>query len=73
MKYLLILIFSGFILHSCAPKAKEENKQPVAVVNFDQLEPRLQKQNDTIYIVNFWATWCKPCVHELPDFEKLAL
>lgn len=21
-------------------------------------------------IVNFWATWCKPCVHELPYFEK---
>ena len=26
---------------------------------------------DTIYIVNFWATWCAPCVAELPEFNEL--
>jgi len=26
---------------------------------------------DTIYIINFWATWCAPCVHELPEFNTL--
>jgi len=29
------------------------------------------KNNDTTYIVNFWATWCVPCVKELPYFEVL--
>ena len=23
-------------------------------------------------VINFWATWCKPCVEELPYFEQLA-
>lgn len=31
----------------------------------------LQQKNDTTYIINFWATWCKPCVKELPAFEKI--
>lgn len=26
---------------------------------------------DTVYIINFWATWCGPCVAELPEFNKL--
>ena len=26
---------------------------------------------DTVYIINFWATWCAPCVAELPEFNKL--
>jgi thiol-disulfide isomerase/thioredoxin len=26
---------------------------------------------DTVYIINFWATWCIPCVQELPEFNKL--
>jgi thiol-disulfide isomerase/thioredoxin len=30
------------------------------------------KSSDTVYVVNFWATWCKPCVEELPGFDSLA-
>lgn len=38
---------------------------------FDQIEPIFHLDNDTTYIINFWATWCKPCVEELPYFEEL--
>jgi thiol-disulfide isomerase/thioredoxin len=32
---------------------------------------RTNINNDTTYVINFWATWCKPCVEELPIFEKM--
>lgn len=38
---------------------------------YDRFRHYLEAKNDTTYIVNFWATWCKPCVEELPVFEKL--
>ena len=38
---------------------------------FEEIEPLFRQQNDTTYIVNFWATWCKPCIEELPYLEQL--
>ncbi|MEM9990444.1 MAG: TlpA disulfide reductase family protein [Bacteroidota bacterium] len=39
--------------------------------SFEAIAPILERANDTTYIINFWATWCKPCVEELPYFEQL--
>ncbi len=39
--------------------------------NFDDLKYIFEQQTDTTYVINFWATWCKPCVEELPFFEVL--
>lgn len=47
------------------------NAQRVAVYKIDDLLKRIHNNSDTIYVVNFWATWCKPCVAELPGFEKI--
>jgi thiol-disulfide isomerase/thioredoxin len=43
----------------------------VVTVDYSGLEPMLNKKDDKIYVVNFWATWCLPCVKELPYFEKI--
>lgn len=45
--------------------------QNVKLLNIDQLNERIEKGKDSIYVVNFWATWCAPCIKELPHFEKL--
>ena len=45
--------------------------QNVAVIKFPALQKRLAQPTDTTYVVNFWATWCAPCVKELPGFEQL--
>ena len=45
--------------------------QRVAVLKFPELQKRLTHPSDTTYVVNFWATWCGPCVQELPSFEQV--
>jgi thiol-disulfide isomerase/thioredoxin len=57
-----LLLFSFIAFVSLAQKP--------AVYKINDLLKRIHNKSDTIYIVNFWATWCKPCIQELPDFES---
>lgn len=41
------------------------------IVNFEEFESYLKKDDNTVYVINFWATWCAPCVKELPYFEEI--
>lgn len=45
--------------------------QQVNLITLNDLDKRLANGKDTTYVINFWATWCKPCVEELPLFEQL--
>ncbi|MEZ5072571.1 MAG: TlpA family protein disulfide reductase [Bacteroidales bacterium] len=61
-------IVIAWMLFALIPGARSEG--PVTV-NREQLEALLTPRSDTTYVVNFWATWCSPCVKELPHFEDL--
>ena len=46
--------------------------QEVEVIDFATLQQRMEQQTmDELVVYNFWATWCKPCVEEMPYFEQL--
>lgn len=63
MKLISTLLFLIIISSCCAAQ--------VAVLKITDLEKRIKNNSDTIYIVNFWATWCVPCIKELPDFDSI--
>jgi thiol-disulfide isomerase/thioredoxin len=43
----------------------------VKVIKFDTLAHLMSRDSDKIEVINFWATWCKPCIQELPYFQNL--
>ncbi len=57
----LVVLITGF--STTAQKAE--------TVKLDQLQEIIQAKTDQIKVINFWATWCAPCIKELPLFEKL--
>jgi thiol-disulfide isomerase/thioredoxin len=46
--------------------------QNAKTIKLADLQSIINKKSDNIQVINFWATWCGPCIKELPLFEKLA-
>jgi len=64
MKIFLFLIGSVIII----PLAHAQQAQ---LVRLGELQKIINTPSDEVKVINFWATWCAPCIKELPLFEKL--
>lgn len=75
MMYLMLSLFlkvgSGSPVNPAAIPPSVGDSLTIRVMNYDQFKPLLHQDNDTTYLVNFWATWCSPCVKELPYFTEV--
>ncbi|MBN8576308.1 MAG: TlpA family protein disulfide reductase [Cytophagales bacterium] len=56
------------ILFSSAASA-----QGIRQIKLNDLQQLIAAKSERIQVINFWATWCAPCVKEIPLFEKLKL
>lgn len=44
----------------------------IDIRNFEALKPEFVPDKGQTLVINFWATWCGPCVKELPYFEEIS-
>lgn len=65
---LLTILSVVFCLMSFNSKVQA---QEVKVIKYEELFNKMEQPTDQLIIVNFWATWCGPCVKEMPHFVEV--
>jgi len=72
MKSIYVVICLALSVSSCKTDSKAlALNDELEIFDYSGLEPLLNKNDDKTYVINFWATWCAPCIKELPHFEEL--
>ncbi|PIF00200.1 MAG: thiol-disulfide oxidoreductase [Maribacter sp.] len=71
-----VSVFSSRLLASCNVVEKSESQTNIddynwQLVNTEGEDFNLEEARNKIVIVNFWATWCPPCIAEMPSLQKL--
>ena len=63
-----LILFLFILINSCADSSSET----IEIVDFNGFYSKIDlSSTEKTYVINFWATWCAPCVKELPYFEKI--
>lgn len=63
-----ILIFFVFIIAYSANSFSQDIKSLGTIGEMEQVK---DSHKGKVLLINFWATWCKPCVKEFPELVKL--
>ena len=69
MTRFILLIAVLFIIGPVTGQSTLE--KDLKVVDYKEFEPYLNSSDSKVKVVNFWATWCRPCIKELPYFDAL--
>jgi thiol-disulfide isomerase/thioredoxin len=71
---ILLLTLTGYAKDVEKGAGKERTKEystQIPVVDDVWLKNKINNRDGKILFVNFWATWCEPCVEEFPDLVKI--
>lgn len=58
-------------LAACSGDSCNTAYEAPKVIKWDGLEAVITRDTDKLQVINFWATWCAPCIKELPYFEAV--
>jgi len=67
----VLSIFYLTLVVSFSAQATDEELQSLSLVDVEEQPISLESFKGKVILLNFWATWCPPCIKEMPSMERL--
>lgn len=67
----IIVGISGFVAYNAPDDALPEPRFDFSLIDLDRNSRHISEWDGKVLVINFWATWCPPCINEIPMFMKL--
>lgn len=69
--FIFPVLLAGFLLISQSAMAENQNKTGFLLKDTAGVKHLLSNYKGKWVLVNYWATWCPPCLEEVPDLVNL--
>ena len=64
-------IFFAFLFVVFTNVQAQQTQPVLELITPEELQILVHQNDDVLYVVNYWATWCSPCVREIPGFMNV--
>lgn len=64
-------IFFAFLFVVFTNIQAQQTQPVLELITPEELQNLVHQNDDVLYVVNYWATWCSPCVREIPGFMNV--
>jgi thiol-disulfide isomerase/thioredoxin len=71
MKKLILLLLISALSAELIVAQKKNTENYKGAIKYEDYQKLINKNDQVLYVINFWATWCSPCVEELPAFMEV--
>lgn len=61
-----ILLLSLILVTAASSRAQE-----IELISLNSLDQLIKTPDKKLKVINFWASWCRPCIMEMPHFEAI--
>ena len=67
----IVVGISGFVAYNAPDDILPERRFDFSLLDLNQNSRNISEWDGKVLVINFWATWCSPCIKEIPMFMKL--
>jgi thiol-disulfide isomerase/thioredoxin len=67
----IVVGISGFVAYNAPDDILPERRFDFSLLDLDRNSRNISEWDGKVLVINFWATWCPPCIKEIPMFMKL--